>query len=121
MRVIYPGHKFALRNVDDDDEQILQFLQRAPFHDPIPGVTNQEVHRVLLSRIEVLNAEDPWWGNERMIHNLRENIGMHELRAMLRHAKKGDLRPEDIQVGKDGHFVFVFDWAKQGFPELRSD
>jgi len=105
MRVIKPGHLYALDQLDSDVAQQLQFVQRLPFHAPKPGVTNQEVLRALIDRVKVLNTEVPWQGNEQIIYHLRMALALHENRAVLRHIEKQQLPVEHYPTGPDGHWV----------------
>jgi hypothetical protein len=94
MKILYPGHRYALDILDaPEDRQTrllvpLQFVQRKPHHVPMPGTTNQEVCRALIDRVKVLNAEVPWVGNAEILRCLRRVIFLHELRAYLRHREK---------------------------------
>lgn len=104
MRVIYPGHTFELDELDGDGKQILQFVQREPYHDPKPGVLTQEVIRALIARNQELDDETPWEGNEKIRYHLRMALLLHEFRAMERDVLKGTLKPERVKVDKRGHF-----------------
>lgn len=131
MNVLHSGHSYVLDQLDGDDHtnlQVLQFVQRAPHHPPRAGTTNQEVCRVLIHRIRVLDAEKPWVGNRDILEHLRHVIILHEVRAYQRHKEKRyaqkitpsaallyvsaflferypGVEPEDIPVGADGHWV----------------
>lgn len=129
MKVLYPGHQYLLDNLDSVDPEMsghfLQFVQRAPLHEPRAGTTNQEVCRALIDRVKVLDAEETWWGNDAIIENLRSVIYLHELRAyekkvtkLGRNPQKMGVRarvgtwltshgysPEAAPVGDDGHWT----------------
>lgn len=107
MRAIYPGHLYELDHLDGGAKSQLQFVSRAPLHPPIEGVINQEVLRALIDRVQVLDAEVPWIGNQQILHHLRMALALHEARAMLRHVEKGEIRPERVIIGTDGHFVLT--------------
>ena len=109
MRVLYPGHSYQLDHLDGSNLSILQFVQREPHHEPKEGTTCQEVIRALIDRVEVLNEELPWEGNAKILANLRESLVLFECRALLRKVEKGELKPEDITVEKDGHFKLTRD------------
>lgn len=111
MKVIYPGHLYMLSQLDakGGEFQPLQFVQRAPLHPPVPGTTNQEVLRVLIDRIKVLDAEVPWEGNQQILFHLRSAIALHESRAILRHIEKHGMEIEKAQLGDDGHLKLSFE------------
>lgn len=123
MRVYYPGHRYELSQLDGSDvsTQILQFVQRPPLHKPWPGTTNQEVCRALIDRVKTLHFEKPWYGNPRIIDNLRDVIILHEIRAFEIRSRLSRLRAtdavnrwrnkyhstkyvEDIPVDEKGHW-----------------
>lgn len=109
MKIIYPGHRFELDHLDGSEKSILQFVQRGPFHEAREGVTNQEVIRAVISRVQTLNMEVAWSGNDQIIKHLRSVIVLHEMRAMLRHVEKHDQQVERIVLGEDGHFRVLYD------------
>lgn len=109
MRCVVPGHTYELDHLDGDGKTILQFVSRAPLHEPKEGVINQEVLRALIDRVYVLDAEVPWEGNQQIIHHLRMALALHEARAFLRHVEKGYVQPELLPVGSDGHIQIVGD------------
>lgn len=88
MRVLYPGHRYALPNIGEAGEQVLQFRQTPPHHDPMPGTSNQEVLRAMIERVSVLHREEPWRGNMAIIFALRQAIAYHEMRAWQKKAEK---------------------------------
>ncbi|MBY3543703.1 hypothetical protein HFN71_28895 [Rhizobium laguerreae] len=103
MNSIYPGHKYQLSNLDGDGVQTLQFVQRAPLHEPQQGVTNQEVIRAIIDRVKFLDGEVPWEGNALIIYHLRMAIALHEARAVFRHIEKHDFAIEFCALDDDGH------------------
>lgn len=105
MRVLYPGHRYALANLKADGEQVLQFRQDGPLHPDVDGTNCQEVIRALIDRVETLDAEIPWEGNEKIIWHARQMLAGFEARAVLRKAEKG-AAVEQWPVGADGHFGF---------------
>lgn len=106
MRELILGHRYALSNLDGPGTQIIDFVSRPPFNEPREGTTNQEVARVLIARVKALNDETPWEGNELILYHLRMMIALHECRALLRHVERREIRPEELAVGADGHFIF---------------
>ena len=104
MKVLKAGHKYLLQSVHGNADQELQFIQKEPFHFPCDGVLNQEVLRVLIDRIKLLNRELPWDGNDMILFHLRSAIILHEQRALMRKLEKGNVNPEHITIDIDGHF-----------------
>jgi hypothetical protein len=104
MKVLYPGHRYALINLKERTETHLQFAQDEPHHEVIAGPSCQEVLRAVIDRVEYLDAELPWSGNAAIIQHLREAIAGFEARALIRKAEKG-LAVEKLPVGDDGHLV----------------
>lgn len=107
MKELYKGHKFSLRHLDGNGETELQFVQRAPLHQPKEGVTNQEVLRAIIARVKALNEEVPWEGNKQILYHLRMAIALHESRAIERHIEKYGLEVERVVLDEDGHFKLV--------------
>lgn len=109
MRVLVAGHTYLLDHLDGDGQTTLQFVQRGPLHEPKEGVINQEVMRALIDRVQFLDAEVPWSGNQEIIEHLRMALALHEARAFLRHVEKGHIDPEALPTGVDGHMQIVGD------------
>lgn len=68
MTVLTPGHRYALQNFEKGDQagQILQFIEkerRSIDSDELvtvnDGTTNEEVLRVLIDRMQTMNAKLP--------------------------------------------------------------
>lgn len=61
MTPIIPGHKYSLANMDGSPEQVLTFIRKEPrdgvFATVEDGTTNEEVLKVLIDRIQALNAK----------------------------------------------------------------
>lgn len=98
------GHRYALSHLDGDKETVIQFVQRGPLHDPIEGVTNQEVLRSVIDRVKVLDSEKAWHGNDLILMHLRQAIALHESRALEMKISKGAADVEFYETGDDGHF-----------------
>lgn len=112
MKVIYPGHSYILNQLDakaNTKPQRLDFVKRLPHHSPSPGVTNQEVIRVLIDRVKFLDAELPNDVNSQIVYHLRMALVLHEARAMIRAVEKGKLIPEQTLLDDDGHFALRYD------------
>ncbi len=107
MKPIYPGHRYQLSHLDGDGFSELQFVQRAPLHPPCEGVTNQEVLRAIIDRVQVLDAEVPWHGNAEIIKHLRMAIALHEARAICRHIERHSFAIEKALLGPDGHLALA--------------
>lgn len=106
MTPIYPGHRYELTRYDGEGVEVLQFVQRRPLHKPFPGTINQEVLRVLIDRVEVLDSEIPWEGNREILYHLRMALVLHECRALRRKVETGKLKfPEKLSTAHDGHFI----------------
>jgi hypothetical protein len=93
MRTLYPGHRYALANLKSDGEQVLQFRQDAPLHPEAEGTCCQEVIRALIDRVQVLDAEVRWHGNDQIIWHARQML-----------AGKG-ASIETWRVAEDGHLL----------------
>lgn len=104
MKVNTPGHNYTLDHLDGNQVTTIQFVQRVPLHEPLEGVINQEVLRVLIDRVKFLDKEMPWDGNKDILMHLRKALALHENRALLRHIEKDGLEVENIVTGSDGHF-----------------
>ena len=107
MRVLDPGHRYALANLESDGETVLQFMKDARLHggDGYPGPSCQEVLRALIDRVQTLNAEKPWAGNADIIYDLRHALAGFEARALIRHVEKEGLALERLPIAADGHLL----------------
>ena len=114
MQVIERGHVYrpAVRVLEGDRKQELDktihnqtivFINKQPGqeHD---GTTTQEVIRILLDRTRHCANCMPHRNNEQIIYHLRMALVLHEARALERKVEKGDIQPEYMEVGSDGHF-----------------
>jgi hypothetical protein len=92
MKVITPGHKYAVFNMHDPDKyQFLQFIHKEP--DPAnpsqlrlvaDGTTNEEVMAVLIDRLESLNAKMPCVENQVALANIRGALTVLNARTKKR-------------------------------------
>lgn len=99
------GHRYQIDELDGDGMQTIQFVQRAPLHEPKPGILIQDLLRVIIHRIQVLDNELPAAENKESIHLLRRVLGNQEARALRRKIELGKWpAPELIPTGEDGHF-----------------
>lgn len=76
MKVITPGHRYQLDNFEDKHKlgQFLQFIEKrvdsagsANLVTVMDGTTNEEVIKVLIDRLEFLNAKFPCEENSRAL------------------------------------------------------
>lgn len=104
MRCLDPGHVYELAELDGSEIQCLAFVNREPGREA-PGTQNQELLRVLIDRVQYLDARLPWPGNARIIHHLRMALALHEARVIERKTECGKIAPEAIATGADGHFL----------------
>lgn len=116
MKVIEPGHIYDLDHLDGDAHQLLTFVNRELL--PHEGTQTQEVLRAVVDVLECLidrtnhcDACLRWEGNDRIIKALSEAqrqcrlaLLFHEQRVLERRFAKGELEPESVPVGADGHF-----------------
>ena len=106
MRVLVPGHRYALKNLKGPGETILQFFQDPDLHDGerCEGPSSQEVIRALIDRVRSLDEEKRWAGNDAIVSHLRQAFAGFEARALLQKAAKG-VPLESFEVDQDGHLV----------------
>lgn len=80
MKVLTPGHKYELSNLENHAAtgQVLQFIQKEPiaegskqFKTVADGTTNEEVLEMLIDRIVTMNAQFSCQENEFCIEHLR--------------------------------------------------
>lgn len=109
MRVLDPGHKYALQNLESDGETILQFMKDPRLHngEGCKGTTCQEVLRAVIDRVQTLDQEKHWEGNSQIIYDLRHAIAGFEARAMIRRVEKDNLEIEKIPLDIDGHLLLA--------------
>jgi hypothetical protein len=107
MRIIDPGHRYALANLETGGETIIQFFKDARLHngDGYAGPSCQEYLRAIIDRVQELNREKPDPENALIIYDLRHAIAGFEARAMRRHVEKEGLEIELLPVARDGHIL----------------
>jgi hypothetical protein len=80
MKIIVPGHRYEVPNMDDNSvNQVIQFIEKKP-KDPddstlvttIDGTSTEQVLRVLINRIEHLQKMIPCRENALVITKLEE-------------------------------------------------
>lgn len=113
MKVIETGHIYEPKTRECGipgkqlpAEQRIVFVNKQPGqeHD---GTTTQEVIRVLLDRTRHCANCMPHRNNEQIIYHLRMALVLHEARALERKVEKGDIEPEYLATGNDGHFMLA--------------
>jgi uncharacterized protein (UPF0335 family) len=109
MRVLDPGHRYALQNLEDDGETILQFMKDPALHggSGAKGPSCQEVLRAVIDRVEELHREKPDVENQIILYDLRHAIAGFEARALRRRVEKEGLEIEKLPVAKDGHLLLA--------------
>lgn len=107
MKVLHKGHRYELSVVNGDAPPVVVQFQNKEPGDECPGVTTQEVIRVLLDRTRYCNNCMPHRVNEEIVYHLRKALVLHEARALERKVDKGQLQPEFISTSHDGHFYFL--------------
>lgn len=109
MRVLDPGHRYELDNLESDSKTVLQFMKDPLLHDGdgYDGPTCQEVLRALIDRVQTLDRERHWEGNATIVADLRHAIAGFEARALIRHVEKEGLAIERLPVADDGHLLLA--------------
>jgi hypothetical protein len=109
MRVLDPGHRYGLDNLEAGGETVLQFYKDPGLHDGngYPGPSCQEVLRAVIDRVQELDRERPWEGNAAIIYDLRHAIAGFESRALIRRVEKEGLEIEHLPLSSDGHIRFA--------------
>lgn len=107
MKVLDPGHRFLLDNLESNTKTVLQFMKDPSLHngEGADGPTCQEVLRAIISRVQALDQEKHWAGNADIIFHGRMMIAGFEARALIRHVEKDGLEIESLPVASDGHIV----------------
>ena len=90
MTVIDPGHRFLVRQLDSNSQQLMRFVKREGIGYPgnighYPGTNIQEVLRVLISRTQYLQKQIPCWQNDICTFLYRLALNLLEHRAAKRH------------------------------------
>lgn len=102
MKVLDPGHSYALKHVDGDDGQNLFFVKREGPGYPgnvgsYPGTQIQEVLRVCIDRLDYVNNQIPCDRNKIAKRYLQEAIFHLESRAAERHGRVLQANAEGIE------------------------
>ncbi|MCA1571174.1 MAG: hypothetical protein LC798_12825 [Chloroflexi bacterium] len=89
MKILEPGHVYAVENVDGPGKQEIRFVRRRdgkgePLPESTPGVLTQELLRVCIDRTLYLYAEAPCDEDTEIIEKLRDCLVLYESRAARR-------------------------------------
>jgi hypothetical protein len=112
MKVIDPGHRYEVKNVDGKGRQTVQFVKRRgwdaellPEDQREEGIQSQELLRVLIDRTIYLHTEQPWQENVKIIHHLRDALRLYESRAARRHIEKLSMPERHDACSHCGHIL----------------
>lgn len=67
---------------------------------------------MLIDRTRYCNNCLPHPNNERIIYHLRMALVLHECRALERMTEKGEIQPEYVATGGNGHFSVSHNFAQ---------
>lgn len=110
FEVLESGHVYRFDNMDLDGKgeadasQTIKFVNRESELRGHPGIQTQDMIRVLLDRTMHCDNCIPACENDMIIYGLRVALLFHEIRALRRKLEKGELKPELVVLGPDGHF-----------------
>ena len=109
MKILEPGHVYALESVGVTHQQVVRFRRDIGIHgEAAIGTSCQELLRVVLNRLEFLDSERPWPGNAAIALHLRKALLGFECRALERKVEKG-WKVEQCPVALDGHLMVFED------------
>lgn len=96
MRIINPGHVYAVEELENKGEQVITFIQKKEAAEGAgeqklvtvqDGTTNEELLKVLIDRMNFLQAKAPCRENAIVITNLEESLMWLEKRTAGRVAR----------------------------------
>jgi hypothetical protein len=99
LKITEAGYVYELSHTLEGSE-VLIFANQTPSqkHD---GTTSSEVLRALIDHTQVTQGQ----AGTKIVQNLRLALTIFEAQALIQKVENGQLqRPEDVAVGKDGHF-----------------
>lgn len=124
MRVIEPGHVYAVQNIDGPGEQIIRFVRRRDASaDKLAeeaweeGILCQELFRVLIHRIQYLDSEAPHPVNVEATLALRKALTGFEARAAQRTIEKLPMPERAVVCSECQHMLCTHDAPKQFMSE----
>jgi hypothetical protein len=106
MQVIMQGHIYDLNHVGGKNQTRIQFVNKEPGTE-CEGVTTQEILRMLIDRTHYCHNCLPHRVNAEIIWHFRQALALHEARAIERKVAKGEINPEAVILGQDGHFKWT--------------
>jgi hypothetical protein len=114
MRVLQRGHIYEIDQRSGIQHGMsgvkaeIRYVNREPGmeHD---GTTTQELLRVIIDRTHYCHNCLPHRVNEQIIFHMRMALALHEARALEQQVLKGELRPEHVPLGSNGHFLHLED------------
>lgn len=106
MKVLQRGHRYELDHRDGRNKTVIQYVNKEPGQD-CEGVIQQELLRMMLDRNRYCTACQPNSVSKRIEYHLQMALILHEMRALERKVQKGEISPEHIVVGPDGHFALL--------------
>jgi hypothetical protein len=108
MEVVVKGHTYKLTNLHYKGFTTLNFYKDPSINEGgvALGTNCQEVIRALIDRVEFLDGQKPWSGNQDIIAHLRAALALFEARAIIRKVEKG-LSIEKLPVSTDGHLIIA--------------
>ncbi len=95
MIVVTPGHKYALAHHEGPGVEVIQFIEKQPkalgamgdLETACQGTTNEEVLRMLIDRMQSLQAKFPCRENAIVVTKLEESLMWLEKRTADRKAR----------------------------------
>ena len=105
MKVLDAGHRYALRHLDGDGEEMLQFVKREGEGYPgnvghCEGTTMQEVLRALIDRAEYVDGQIPSSRTKAAIKHMKIAVYEMEARAAKRHGRRITFGMDEAVVGE---------------------
>lgn len=95
MKVLTPGHRYELESFEGSAPQVIQFIEKRRKEEGSPelvtvndGTTNEEVLKVLIDRMEGMNAKLPNDFTRLAITNLKLALAQLEARTAERKARQ---------------------------------
>jgi hypothetical protein len=103
--VLDAGHRYTLRHLDGEGEEILQFVKREGEGYPgnigtCEGTTSEEVLRALIHRAAYVNGQIPCWQTKASLYLMGLVIWLYEHRAAKRHKRAINFGLFDVVWGE---------------------
>ena len=103
MNILVPGPEYILQSFGGYKECRISFVDRGHGNDR-PGTNTPELLRVAIDRMTFMDKERPWDGNNKILFHLRAALVLFEASHLERLVERGELDPEKVATGLDGHF-----------------